>query len=75
MTGMISSIETLIADINAPLALGLGIVLIFSAFFFLVAAGRRSRRPDPPARIREDFDTAGERFEWLGGPTSEWLGI
>jgi hypothetical protein len=58
---------------NAPVALGLGIALMFSALFFLVAAD--SRRPEPPVRNRDDFGTAGENFEWLGGPTSEWLGI
>lgn len=58
-------------DLIAPSTLipSLGVALLV---YLLVTRQIEMIQEDPAT---EDFGTAGEQNEWLGGPTSEYLGV
>ena len=59
------------SDLFSPLAVipSLGVALLI---YLLVTRQLEMIQDDAAA---EDYGTAGERNEWLGGPTSEYLGV
>ena len=60
-----------LSALTAPTAVipSLGVALLV---YLLVTRQLEMIQDDPGA---EEYGTAGERNEWLGGPTSEYLGV
>jgi hypothetical protein len=49
----------------------LGIALLV----YLLVTRQLEMIQDDDESAGDDLETAGEKNEWLGGPTSEWLGV
>lgn len=70
-------VEALAVALMAPLTTLLSILVIAFAYIFswqLRHAKKPMKAVGPDLESDDDFGTQGERYEWLGGPTAEWLG-